>query len=788
MKQRLAKPHCPTQTFKDSEIRYDNLFKNSPDLFVLVDSQTEKILDCNNTLLFLLGYGNDELIGRSIFDLYHRNSLGRARVAFRKFLTIGEVYGVTLQLQKKNGGTLDVELQMSSLCDTQGHILYGLAVWRDITKPQATDMGWFKAEQLIHSTLNALSAHVCVIDAKGLVLSVNASWENVAPSHALLSKNWRPGDNFLEICEQTRDECADESLKVANDIRSVIAGKQHTVSFIYSCHSPSSLQGFLVKVIPIEGQGPARVVVTHERMTEMNAAQEAYRVSEEKYRTLIEHSPYCIHQLNPEGQIISMNRAGLRMFHLQEEMDIIGTSYLDLIANKDRSRIMELFDLALKKISSEYEFEGPDNRFFHSSFVPIEDTYGQVHAILGLTQEVTEHKQAEVMFHSLAQGTASSTGKAFFDEFIKHLALAAGVRFALVTELADEQGSRLKPLACWNQELNHQIHEYDVKGTPCEGARANSPVYYPSRVQELFPNDKELVEIGAESYLGLALSGKSGDYIGHICVAHDGPLENYKYVKTVLSIFADRAAVELERMKAENDAQKALEQAQQLARQLVSAQEEERKRIARELHDEFGAILTGLKFTISQLATQLARNNPSQSNVTYHSQLHSMSKSVDAAIDTMRRIATDLRPSLLDDLGLLAALEWQVQNFQKRTSIPCTLRVSKEVNTINFAPHYALALFRITQELLTNVLKHAQASKITITLTHDVEHLTLEVNDNGRGITKHEMGQTTSLGLNGIRERVSEINGTMIMQGEEGKGTRVTIQVPTLLISAEGRK
>ncbi|GJL52156.1 MAG: hypothetical protein NPIRA01_33830 [Nitrospirales bacterium] len=786
MKQKLAKPQRLPQTFKESEIRYHN--KNAPDLFVLVDSQTEKISHCNNTFVFILGYSNDELIGRSFFDIYHRNSLVGARDAFHRFLTIGEVDGVALQLQKKNGSILDVELQMSSLRDTEGHILYGLAIWRNVTKPQVTDVGWLKAEQLIHSTLNALSAHVCVIDAKGMILSMNASWENVEPSNALLFKNWNLGDNFLEICEQTRGECVEEALKIAKGIRAVLAGSQNAVSSIYSHHSPLLQQGFLVKIIPIEGQGPARVVVTHERMTEMKVAQEAHRASEEKYRTLIEHSPYCIHQLNREGQIISMNRAGLRMIHLQEEGEIIGTPYLDLIANKDRSRIMELFDLALKKISSEYEFEGPDKRFFHSSFVPIEDAYGQVHAILGLTQEVTEHKQTEVMFHSLAQGTASSTGKAFFDEFIKHLALATGVRFALVAELADEQGSRLKPLACWHQELNHQIHEYDVAGTPCEGALVNSPVYYPSRVQELFPNDKELVEIGAESYLGLALSGKSGDYIGHICVAHDGPLENFLYVKTVLTIFADRAAVELERMRAENDAKQALEQAQQLARQLVSTQEEERKRIARELHDEFGQILTGLKFAISQLASQLAQHNPSQSNVTYHRQLHSMAKSVDTAIDTMRRIATDLRPSMLDDLGLLAALEWQAQNFQARTSLPCTLIVSEEMNTIDFAPRCALVLFRITQELLTNVLKHALASKVTITLTHDVEYLTLEVKDNGRGITQHEMGKTTSLGLNGIRERLSEIDGTIMIRGEEGHGTRVTIQVPTPFMSTEDLK
>jgi len=778
MQRKGIKPQRPPKVFNASESTYHKLYNNSPDLFALVDSQTAKILHCNNTLMFTLGYRSDELIGRSICDLYHKHSLKPAQEAFHRFSTIGEVYGIALQLQKKNGRTLDVELHMSSLCDTQGQSLYGLAVWRPSTKRQKAVVEQLTTQQLLQSTSNALSAHVCTIDAKGMILSVDARLENVAPNNPLVSKNWNSGDNYLEICEQTRGVCEEEALRIAKGIHAVIEGKQHTVSFAYSCQTAPQQQWLLVKITPIEGQGPARVAITHEWMTEIQVAQEALWASEEKYRTLIEHSPYCIHQLNTDGEIISMNHAGLRMIHLQEEQEIIGKPYLDLIANKDRPRIVELFDMAIKRVASEFEFEGPDKRVFHASFVPIEQIHGQVHAILGLTQEVTERKQTETMFHNLAQGTAASTGKAFFDEFIKNLALATGVRFALVTELAEEHGSRVKPLACWHQELNPLLFEYDVTGTPCEGALMDSPVYYPNRVQELFPNDKALADIGAESYLGLALTGKSGNYIGHICVAHDGPLENFNHIKTVLTIFADRAAVELERMKAENHANQALEQTQQLARQLVATQEEERKCIARELHDEFGQILTGLKFSISQLATQLAQNNPSQSNATYHMQLHSMGQSVDTAIYIMRRIATDLRPSMLDDLGLLAALEWQAQDFQTRTSLSCQLMVSEEINTIDFPPHWALALFRITQELLTNVLKHAQASEVTITFTHEAEGLTLEVTDNGRGITQQEMVQTTSLGLNGIRERLSGIDGRITIQGEKGTGTRVAVQVP----------
>jgi PAS domain S-box-containing protein len=233
-----------------------------------------------------------------------------------------------------------------------------------------------------------------------------------------------------------------------------------------------------------------------------------------------------------------------------------------------------------------------------------------------------------------------------------------------------------------------------------------------------------------------------------------------------------------ERKKAEEEIAAAYAQLRQLTRQLGMAEEKERKRIARELHDEFGQTLAGLKFDLSKLSKQLIQELPAQSIVGYHSQFKSMTNTVDTAIHSMRRIATDLRPSLLDDLGLVAALEWLLQSFQARTSIVCTLTVSPDVSTLVIDPERSSALFRIIQELLTNVLKHAGASKVTITITLEDGTLALAFTDDGRGVTKEELAHTTSLGLVGIKERLAVFDGQLTIQGDPDKGTCVGIQIP----------
>jgi signal transduction histidine kinase len=207
-----------------------------------------------------------------------------------------------------------------------------------------------------------------------------------------------------------------------------------------------------------------------------------------------------------------------------------------------------------------------------------------------------------------------------------------------------------------------------------------------------------------------------------------------------------------------------------LAAHLQSVREEERIHIAREIHDELGQALTGLKYDIGSLAKGSAKDDPEAAERT-----QGLSQAIDRIINSVRRIASGLRPEVLDEIGLAAALEWQAREFQRRTGIRCTVDVKA-----GFADpdrERSTALFRIFQELLTNVARHANASRVKASLS-DEGALALNVEDNGRGIKDVEIESPTSLGFMGLRERVLAFGGTIEVQGEEGKGTKVSVSIP----------
>ncbi len=154
---------------------------------------------------------------------------------------------------------------------------------------------------------------------------------------------------------------------------------------------------------------------------------------------------------------------------------------------------------------------------------------------------------------------------------------------------------------------------------------------------------------------------------------------------------------------------------------------------------------------------------------------------MDLAITAIRRIASELRPSLLDDLGLAAAIEWQAQQFQARTGMICVCNFS---GTVELTEAQSTAVFRIFQEALTNILRHAHATRVDIELKRDNNHFILLISDNGRGITEEEKSQQQSLGILGMRERAYLIGGRIEIRGIRGKGTEVIVRVP---ISAQDR-
>lgn len=213
-----------------------------------------------------------------------------------------------------------------------------------------------------------------------------------------------------------------------------------------------------------------------------------------------------------------------------------------------------------------------------------------------------------------------------------------------------------------------------------------------------------------------------------------------------------------------------------LAVRLESVREEERTRIALEVHDVLGQALTGLKLDVAWVRKRISESIEPAQHAAVLTRLVSAMELLDSTIQSVRDIATTLRPGVLDELGLEAAVEWQAREFHHRTGISCETTIWP--HKLVLGPEQSTALFRILQEVLTNVARHAQATKVHIRLDQSGEHVSLQVEDNGRGITGVEQSGPKAFGLLGMRLRAQQQGGAFDIQGTSGTGTAVTVRIP----------
>jgi PAS domain S-box-containing protein len=224
-----------------------------------------------------------------------------------------------------------------------------------------------------------------------------------------------------------------------------------------------------------------------------------------------------------------------------------------------------------------------------------------------------------------------------------------------------------------------------------------------------------------------------------------------------------------ETKRAEQELRASSEQLRNLTAHLLSVREEERTRISREVHDELGQSLTAVKMDLAWLAGRLPEKNGQMLK-----RIGSTGQLADRMIQSIRRISTELRPAVLD-LGLAAAVEWQVQEFQARSGIQCKVRLlTHEV----FAPDVSTTLFRILQETLTNVARHAKATRVEVVKQKRRDRVVLMIRDNGRGFDQADPSLSKSLGLLGMRERAAILGGQVNISSAPGKGTTVTAWIP----------
>jgi PAS domain S-box-containing protein len=426
---------------------------------------------------------------------------------------------------------------------------------------------------------------------------------------------------------------------------------------------------------------------------------------------------------------------------------------MEFAHTEDRALVRGAIESSLKTqkpFSFSYRILRPDGeeRVIHARGNIVSNEHGNPIRIYGTAQDVTERKQAEEalrraeqkyrdIFENAGEGIFQSTPDGRY--IVVNPALARMYRFASPEELIHIRQDISRQVyvdPTRREEFKRQIEEQGaVRGFE----------------HEVFRKD--------DSKLWISVNARAvQDEQGAI-----------QYYEGTIQDITERKAAE-EKLKASS------EQLRALSARLQSAREEEGARIGREIHDELGAALTSLRWDLESVDKAISQARDQSQLQLLRERIESMIRLTDTTIGAVRRISSELRPSVLDDLGLVEAIEWQAEQFQARTGIICRCDCSLESLALSW--EQSTAIFRILQEALTNVLRHAQATNVDISLKEEEGEFVLTIIDNGRGITENEKSGSQSLGLLGMQERAHLIGGKININGVIGEGTMITVRVP----------
>jgi PAS domain S-box-containing protein len=477
-------------------------------------------------------------------------------------------------------------------------------------------------------------------------------------------------------------------------------------------------------------------------VTDRQRAQDALRESEARLRTIIESEPECVKLVDDQGRLLDMNPAGLEMIEADSIDTIRGLPTVNVVAAEHRAAFTDLLRRVFTGESGTLEFEAiglkGKRSWLATHAVPLRDAAGRIQAALYITRDISRRRIAE---RALVESE---------ERFCK--AFYANALPLVITRLSD--GMVLDANEAFTKLVNRPREEILGQTTVALGVidQARRASVIDRLRDEGVVNDLELElhprdsapRTGLLSLVRIELGGQQ-------CT-----LGTYRDITE-----AKRAEAQLRASRA------AL---RSLATRQQDIREDERTRIAREIHDSLGQALTALKLQLVAAQDAAATEAPALST-----RLAETALMVDDLVKSVRRIATELRPPILDHLGLPAAVEWLAQDFSRRTGLRCQTAILPTDGAIN--SELATALFRIVQEALTNVLRHAGATHVDIELGVESGCVMLEINDDGSGITEDGMGPG-SLGILGMRERAAALGGVLEVAPRGNGGTRVAAWFP----------
>ena len=690
----------------------------------------------------ILGYNNDETdkVAKIWSELVHPDDLQITKERLNDHLEgRSEIFDVEQRLKMKSGDWVWVRTRGKVVArDTDGNPLRMTGTHTNISKRKRAEEVIKQSEANLNSLINNKEESIWSIDNEYNYITFNIFFSKAYLK--AFNVELKKGMNAIEVLTPELRSFWKPKYDAA------LSGQR--IIFEFSAQVGSKLHSYEVYLNPIVSDdritGASALSVD---ITARKEVEDALRASEERYRTIFESARDVIYTISSEGIITSINPAfeTLTGWSVNEWLD---KPFGSLVHPEDLPKALEAF----RKVMAGEKIEAYEIRILSKSgeykigeFTPSPLVIGnKTIATIGIARDITERKhteealrESEEKFRTLTE-TTSAAIFIFKGEFFRYLNSFA------------EQITGYKNVELLNKNFWEIVHP-DYRNLIKErGLSRQRGELVPQRYEF-----KILTKTGEERWLDFTAG-----------------LINFEGVPAGIGTAID--ITENKRAEALLIASK--EQMRSLAAHLQTIREEERASIAREMHDELGQILTSLKMNITFTRKELEENKLNEKKEKFLEELSSMNLTVDKAVTQVRKLITQLRPELIDKLGLIAALEWYAEEYQKTTKIKCEFKTDQEELTLN---HDAdLAIFRIVQEALTNVAKHSKAKSVKICLNKTEDKLSLEITDDGRGILEEELEGKKSFGLMGMRERASLIGGKLEIcrAGEKGTVVRLVVE------------
>jgi PAS domain S-box-containing protein len=716
------------------------LYENSP-VGIAVAGLNGRFRMANFAYQKMMGYTEAELLELTFLDLAIEADRPAARARLSQLAK-----GAVRQCQeekrcrRKDGSLICVRATLTPVRGDPGSPPYVLAIAEDITERNRAEEALRESEARYRELFENAQLGIYRSTPGGRIVVANPSLVAMLgytsleelQQRNLESEGFEPGydrGSFKDVLER------DGTIRNHNAIWTRRGG-----GTLYVLESAVAVRDSEGAVLYYDG--------TVQDITEHRCAEAALRESEERFRELTEHIREVLWIVDHKAQrVLYVSPAYERIWGRPREGLYRDMGFIDAIHPDDRQGFLDGYEKQVRcrtPDEKKYRVIRPDGsiRWIQDRSFPILDAAGGVRRFVGIAEDITTRRQAE---QTLRRSQAY---------------LAESERLGHIGSWAFDVPDR--KITFWSPE-EYRIFGFDPeKGPPTfEAFQAR---VHPADSAALDARNRALAE-KKDFDLNYRILHPDGSVryihsLGHPVLDDAG--EPTEFSGITMDVTAHRLAeLALERSLAQHRA---------LAARLESIREEERKGCARAIHDELGQALTGIKIDLSSLSHYPPRR-PERAK-----KWQAVLNQIDAAIQSVQRISTELRPGMLDDLGLAAAVEWEAQEFARRTGMKYALELPREDLAIK--PEVSTALFRILQEALTNIARHAEATEFSVRLAEDDGGLLLEVRDNGKGFDEARLPQNRLLGFLGMRERASLLAGRLTIGSSPGKGATVTVWIP----------